>query len=156
MSREVRRVPADWQHPKDSDHHLIPLHDGDLAALQAVWDAGAAKWAEGLRLHHNRDLRPDAWVPVEAEYRGTPYSLWSGERPRAEDYMPQWLPAERTHYQMYETTTEGTPISPVFDTPENLARWLADTGASSYANATATYEQWLARIRAGLSRGSLS
>ena len=39
---------------------------------------------------------------------------------------------ERTHYQMYETCTEGTPISPVMETPENLARWLADNGASAF------------------------
>jgi hypothetical protein len=54
-----------------------------------------------------------------------------------------------THYQMYETCSEGTPISPVCETPEELARWLADNGASAFARMTATYEQWLATIRQG-------
>ncbi len=31
--------------------------------------------------------------------------------PDHRDYMPSWKPSECTHYQMYETTTEGTPIS---------------------------------------------
>jgi len=44
---------------------------------------------------------------------------------------------------MYETCTEGTPISPVMDSLETLARWLADNGASAFGEMTATYEQWL-------------
>jgi hypothetical protein len=57
--------------------------------------------------------------------------------------MPDWPAEKRTHYQMYETCTEGTPISPVMETPEALAQWLVDNEASSFANMTATYEQWL-------------
>ena len=49
-------------------------------------------------------------------------------------------------WQMWETTTEGSPISPVFETPELLARWLADTGASTFGSSTGTYEQWLGMI----------
>ena len=49
-------------------------------------------------------------------------------------------------WQMWETTSEGSPISPVFETPEELARWLADTGASALGSQTATYDQWLAMI----------
>ena len=48
---------------------------------------------------------------------------------------------------MWETTSDGSAISPVFETPEKLAQWLADTGASSFGNDTATYEQWLAMIQ---------
>jgi hypothetical protein len=44
---------------------------------------------------------------------------------------------------MYEDTSEGTPISPAFGTPETLAQWLADTGASASGDMTATYEEWL-------------
>ena len=47
---------------------------------------------------------------------------------------------------MWETTSEGSPISPVFPTPQALARWLADSGASSFGAQTATYETWLAMI----------
>jgi hypothetical protein len=52
-------------------------------------------------------------------------------------------------WQMWETTSEGSPISPVFKTPERLARWLADNRASACGAETATYEQWLGMVRGG-------
>jgi len=48
---------------------------------------------------------------------------------------------------MYETCTEGTPISPAFATPEELARWLADNEASAFGGMTASYEGWLRTIK---------
>jgi hypothetical protein len=64
---------------------------------------------------------------------------------------PNWKhdPLPGDGWQMWETTSEGSPISPVFDSPENLARWLADTRASSFGSDTATYEQWLAMVLEG-------
>lgn len=146
MGREVRRVPVDWKHPADADGQYVPLRAGDVAVLQTLWDRDAAQWAKGLREHFTV---PGTWVPIDAEFRGTPFEDWDGTRPLAEDYMPQWPVEQCTHYQMYETTSEGTPISPVFATAEELAQWLADTGASAVAEHTATYEQWLATIKAG-------
>lgn len=56
-------------------------------------------------------------------------------------------PPKGDAYQVWETTSEGSPISPPFATPEELARWLADHGASSFGSQTATYEEWLAFAR---------
>lgn len=71
-------------------------------------------------------------------------------RPDPADYMPEFPEGTATGWCMYETTSEGTPISPVFETPEELARWLADTRASTFGyDSTATYEQWLQMIGAG-------
>jgi hypothetical protein len=47
---------------------------------------------------------------------------------------------------MWETTSEGSPISPVFATPQELARWLADTKASAFGDITESYETWLYMI----------
>jgi len=55
-------------------------------------------------------------------------------------------PPEGPGYQMWETTSEGSPISPVFDSPEKLATWLADTGASAFGSDTAGYDEWLHMI----------
>jgi hypothetical protein len=63
--------------------------------------------------------------------------------------MPMWSQSECTHWQMYEEITEGTPISPVFATPEELARWLSDNKVSAFADTTASYTQWLSLIRQG-------
>jgi hypothetical protein len=130
MGREVRRVPADWQHPKyepwEGHTGFKPLHDGD--DYQRDHDGFLEKLAKG-GLQEAID-----------EY---------GRAPDRADYMPQWSPEERTHLMMYENTSEGTPISPAFETAEELARWLADTGASSFASMTATYEQWLRVAQGG-------
>ena len=58
-------------------------------------------------------------------------------------------PPEGPGWQMWETTSEGSPISPVFETPEKLARWLAETGASSFGDSGASFTQWLGMIKAG-------
>ena len=81
------------------------------------------------------------------------YTEWDSRRPSPDDYMPDFAEGTATHMMMYEDTTEGTPISPAFATPEELARWLADTRASAFGGMTATYEQWLATCRAGWSVG---
>ena len=57
--------------------------------------------------------------------------------------MPEWTEEEATHYQMYESTSEGTPISPVMSSPQLLAKWLADNRASAFAGMTADYDHWL-------------
>lgn len=56
-------------------------------------------------------------------------------------------PPKGDGWQMWETTSEGSPISPVFATPEELARWLADTKASTFGRMTADYETWLKMIK---------
>lgn len=53
-------------------------------------------------------------------------------------------------------TSEGSPISPVCDSPESLATWLADNGASSFGSSTATYDQWLGMIKAGWAPSAVS
>lgn len=73
----------------------------------------------------------------------------AGPPPNPADYMPRWMPDQATHLMMYETCSEGTPISPAFATPEELARWLADNRASAFGGMTATYEQWLAMAKRG-------
>ena len=77
------------------------------------------------------------------------YSEWAGEKPHKDEYMPVFKDGEATHYMMYETTTEGTPISPAFETPELLAKWLFDNGASAFGSQKASYESWLAVAKGG-------
>lgn len=65
------------------------------------------------------------------------------------DYSGITDPPKGDAWQMWENTSEGSPISPPCATPEDLARWLADNNASSFGSQTATYEQWLAMIMQG-------
>lgn len=153
MGREVRRVPANWQHPKYAEDHgdrhlrgqFIPLHASGFAVADADWNEEYAKWQEGF-VRNYRD--GEKWRPRKPD-DGSRYTEWSGARPSPDDYMPDWPEAERTHLMMYEDTSEGTPISPAFATPEELARWLTDNGASAFADMTASYERWLAVAKGG-------
>jgi hypothetical protein len=143
MSREVRKVPKDWQHPKSEDGKFIPLFDGKaLRRLQEEWDIHEAKWKEGLR----DDWRGE-WKAREGDEKSMSFEEWFGPRPSPENYMPDWPDEERTHLMMYESTSEGTPISPAFETPEELARWLTDNDAFVFEHWTTTYEQWLSTCK---------
>ena len=119
MSREVRRVSQDWRHPKDERGHFIPMHE--------TFPYNQAEIEEGLR---------DGWLEGNPPY----YNF---------AVMPQWNEIEKTHYQMYETVSEGTPISPIMESPEMLARWLTDNKASASGRMTANYEQWLTVCKGG-------
>lgn len=145
MGREVRMVPADWQPPKVYAWRLPgpqwvemfrPQHECGYDADVSEWDAECAKWKAGAR--------PDDLLPGQAEMT---YEQFAGQRPHRDDYMPDWPDEQRTHYMMYENTSDGTPISPAFPTMEELARWLADNGASWFGRNTASYDDWLEQIR---------
>ena len=135
MGRKVRKVPRDWQHPYNERGDYEPLRElsEPVEAKQRRWDDEAALWNEGKHPGQIEDPK----------LLGSPFADWDGDRPDAADYMPFWLPSEATHFQMYQTTSEGTPISPVMESLEELARWLADTGASWFGDTTATYDVWI-------------
>ena len=142
MSREVRKVPANWEHPTGT-----ALFDGSFAEAAAEWDEAKRQWDAGFQENHFPEEGEDKWKPKDADTAGMSFEDWDGERPVESDYMPDWPEAERTHLQMYETTSEGTPISPVMETAEELARWLADNNASAFAGQGASYEAWLSMIK---------
>lgn len=49
-------------------------------------------------------------------------------------------------YQIWENTSEGSPITPVFKTAEELAEYCEREGVSWYAHETASKEDWLQLI----------
>ncbi len=147
MGREIRKVPANWKHPRGDDGKYIPLYrnSGNFSESDAEWNEGWEKWQAGLCENYGEGPK---WGPIDDEYKSLRYSDYAGSRPSPDDYMPNWPPEQCTHLMMYEET-EGTPISPPFETPEELAKWLADNGASSWGYSTATYDQWLSMCKAG-------
>ena len=170
MGREVRKVPAHWQHPKDARGCHIPMYDTSYAEAVRQWEEsdlpewqeGARLWATGLVKTYSDGVVPIDQV-VQRAKRDRPYSpppenptyeWWAGDVPRKpspDDYMPDWSDNERTHLMMYEDTSEGTPISPAFAKAEALATWVSENDASALAGQTATCEYWLGMIRRGWS-----
>lgn len=132
MGREVRRVPKDWNPPKSESYsdRLQPHFDKDFKSACEEWKAEYEKWK------------------TDPEQANCEYWEWQSP-PDRDYYRPAWTDEERTHLMLYSTTTEGTPMSPAFATPEELARYLADNKVSSFGSSTATYEQWLNLCQVG-------
>lgn len=138
MGRELRRVPKDWQHPKSPAGHYVPLHGRDFYAEAEKWDEENALWKAGThpsQVEYGRDCKD--------------YAEYAGPRPAPDDYMLAGVSeSERTHYQLYETTTEGTPISPVFETFDELVKWAAQN-ATTFARFKASEEEWREMLTSG-------
>lgn len=69
-------------------------------------------------------------------------SVWESDE--AKQMAEEWAPTEPPAgdgYQMWETVTDGSPISPVFATPEELAQYMVD--APWGADEGTDYETWL-------------
>ncbi len=61
------------------------------------------------------------------------------------DEYPSYEPPKGDGYQLWETVSEGSPISPVFETPEELATWLVSNCWKT--DKGITYEEWVKFIR---------
>jgi hypothetical protein len=121
MGREVKRVPLDFDWPEKIWPGYMLSLCGDMEYVDKN---------EETRCDNCRHFARLAGITI-SDY-GCPQTKID--------------PPTGEGWQMWEDVTEGSPISPVFATPEELARWLADTGASACGSDTATYEQWLAVI----------
>lgn len=125
MGREIRKVPAGWEHPRNARGHYIPLFDRDYESERAKWVAENATWENGTHPDIVRDPTLRVRYPLFAQ--------WHGEAPDPESHRPAWPDAERTHFQVYETVSEGTPASPVFASLDDVETWLREQGHSAEA-----------------------
>lgn len=85
-------------------------------------------------------------LPHDCEYCHGTGEFWKTPELKAQsDAWKDYEPPAGEGYQIWETVSEGSPISPVFATPEELAEhmshttWGADTGSS--------YETWMKFIQ---------
>lgn len=71
-------------------------------------------------------------------------SVWDSKANKAR--ANRWRssqPPKGVGYQLWETVSEGSPISPVFKTPEGLADWLIRPGNGWNTDRGTTRDQWL-------------
>lgn len=137
MGREIRRVPIGWEHPRQECRHspwaggcdeakrnggkcYQPVYDRDFETAATDWLKENAAWENG-------EDSSKAGQEAETGERVF-YWEWGGSPPDREYYRPKWTDEECTAYQMYETVSEGTPVSPVFETPEGLIDYLVENG----------------------------
>lgn len=126
MGREVRKVPADWQHPKAEwpnhrthrmEDRYHPLFDRPFASEMREWIAGWEAWERGERPAY-----------CSGDSRNILYWEYNGGPPDPDYYRPEWAPEEMTWWQVYETVSEGTPVTPPFATQQELVDYLVEHG----------------------------
>lgn len=154
MSTELRRVPKNWIHPSDHKtsnyesqlafrppqyHAWRPLYDEDWAHAARVW------WGRRIGYALKRvflyplmlvGLFPATWEIADGwNTDDSPPKYWH--------YRPSWPTRARTHYQLYETVSEGTPISPVCATIGELVEWCATQTREVWVGTQGmTREEW--------------
>jgi len=134
MGREIRKVPPNWEHPtygeafgnRDNIYYsracgmqhcrgerdFISLYD------QSHEDA-AQEWIDNFIDWHVKGN-------IESEYSKY-YWEYAGSPPEA-DYYRLYKNEEATWFQVYETVSEGSPVSPPFATEEELIQYLHKNG----------------------------
>lgn len=123
MGREIRKVAKGWQHPKNENGHYQPMHEEYYLDAIEEWINNHRLWAEGK---HPDQLRKKD--PPEYNF----YAEWSGNPPDVEYYRHvKWTDEEANCFQYYENVSEGTPLSPVFETLKELEDWLVENQGHS-------------------------
>lgn len=125
MGRECRRVPLDFAWPLDKiwSGYLVPPECKTIECKECETPNEDDRGWDCKNCGGNWELAvyPD----------GTP---WKETKPPTGE-----------GYQLWETTTEGSPQSPVFKTIEELAQWCAEH-ATVFGNSRASAEEWLAML----------
>lgn len=141
MSRELRRVPVDYEWPTEEAERLVvadnpslddfrqafanarmrtvtefvSMLDETLADAQAQWDREKAKWDRGERPEYATETMS--------------FDEWSGDRPDdATGYRPEWPADAVLGYVVCQTISEGTPVTPIFATQKELVEHLVRVG----------------------------
>lgn len=131
MGREIKRVPSGFRWPIDKTWfgYILPPVPCELCGGDGL---ARADGKETVTLDHGHSWKSE-FCPV-CEGDGVTF-------PRIE--VP-----EGEAWQIWQTVSEGGPITPPFDTPEELARWCQENQPMILGNPL-SYEQWLAFIQAG-------
>ena len=111
MGREIRMVPPNWEHPKNEYGEYIPMHD-------RTFDEAFTEYAKNY----------NTWKNKTHENYSDEYSFgdwFGGIYPNG--YRPEFK-EEPTWFQVYETVSEGTPVTPPFETKEELVEYLVKHG----------------------------
>lgn len=112
------------------------------------WHDSIDNWRATDALIKAAGLDPETWGRcTSCDGHGTT-EAYPGQRAAAEAWEPTGPPVG-DGWQMWETTSEGSPKTPVFKTVEELARHCADTGASFFGYEPASYDRWLAVLKDG-------
>ena len=143
MGRELRKVPEGWEHPKNNDGSYQPMYDRFYGDALNDWLKENQQWEDGTH--------PDLVDHPERKEKYPFFAMWDGGPPDVNYYQTKkYKPEELTHIQLYETTSEGTPKSPVFKANEleKLCEYAAKN-CTTFADFKITKEEWFRMLSDG-------
>jgi hypothetical protein len=114
-------------------------------------EKAATDWWERAKAWNARDF--DRWLELDGwpkdremfdEWTAKYPWYWDfdGGPPDADYHRPEFTEPATCH-QIYETVSEGTPVSPVFETKGEMAAWLVEQGHSEDAAARFCEVGWV-------------
>lgn len=126
MGREIRMVPPNWEHPRfTKDDAPWNRHVGAYKPLyRPGFDEEFANWLADFDRVRRGDLNE-----FERKWYARGLADWLAEE-RAPDpgMYANYTAEEATWFQVYETVSEGTPVSPPFATKAELIDYLVTHG----------------------------
>lgn len=129
MQRKLKRVPLDFDYPLNAVWHGYNVARSFKTCL-----------SEGEKCcEHCRKM---------AELKGIPFTSYGcpdneryyGELKTLLDKLCE--PPKGVGYQLWETVSEGSPVSPVFETLEQLCEWC-ESSVTVWANEMVSKEEWM-------------
>jgi len=106
------------------------------------------RWSTANKIIAAAGLDPDVWGICQRCCGHASIERYAGQRDEAESWRSTG-PPEGEGWQLWETVSEGSPISPVFATGEELAGWMASPAYTWGASSPLTIEQATAFVKAG-------
>lgn len=135
MGRQVMMVPPNWSHPtefRNGETRYKPMHRETWAEVVKEWKEGYAKWESGLRpFNCNREWEPkEVWryADIYADRPDLEWWEYHTDPPSDRKMYQPWEPEAATWFQVWETVSEGTPVTPAFATREELVEYLVTYG----------------------------
>lgn len=120
MGREIRRVPPKWQHPTIERYGRVdmqPMYDRTFIEAEIEW----LEAFDRIRRGEMSDLERECYPHGVCEWA-------NDETPPDPAYYRPWSDDEATWFQLWETVSEGTPVTPPFEIEEELISYLAEHG----------------------------
>ena len=130
MGRELRRVPMDFKYPHDYVWYGYLIDYITLCYIE--------KEGEHDRCDYCKKCAEIKGVPF-TEYGCPDWDTYLAEPiAKLKELLAQ---PNGEGYQLWETTSEGSPISPVFATLDKLCEWC-EPNATTFADIHVSKERW--------------
>lgn len=149
--RALRRREPTEDNPRDWEWVAVPRSAEEVNA------ANAKAIGLGIGELEVGSMQIHALVTRRCEQIGAPHScgtcdghadVGTVEQRAAYEAWKGTEPPEGPAFQLWETTSEGSPVSPPFASLPELAEWCA-TGATAFGRIRWSREDWLASFTAG-------